>query len=335
MEAVAGETVVAKALQRDSEFAPDLIIAAGKAASSMCKGAIATVPRFGRAIVATKYGHAEESLSQLPNVVTIQAGHPQPDNNSLRAGDAIMSAVRAQSDDAKLLMLISGGASSLVEVLANGTNLESLRDETQKMLAAGVAIHAINKQRMKLSLIKNGELLRHFRGKEARVYAISDVQGDAIELIGSGLGDAARAACKSSARIVASNAIARQKIAAAATAAGLVVQRNEETLYADVFKLAPGLARDLQSGKSGVYIWGGEPTIELPPKPGKGGRNQSLALAIAREIKGCEGITVLVAGTDGTDGPTNAAGAFADGSTFDDADRAQAALLSADRQTPM
>jgi len=85
----------------------------------------------------------------------------------------------------------------------------------------------------------------------------------------------------------------------------------------------------LRQANEGVYIWGGEPTITLPARPGNGGRNQSLGLALAKEIAGTDKITILVAGTDGSDGPTQAAGAIVDGSTFRHADEAQRALDAA------
>ncbi|MFT5597971.1 MAG: glycerate 2-kinase, partial [Chitinophagales bacterium] len=80
----------------------------------------------------------------------------------------------------------------------------------------------------------------------------------------------------------------------------------------------------------GVYIWGGEPTIILPENPGQGGRNQSLALALSEHIQGRDDITLLVAGTDGTDGPTKAAGGIVDGHTFDDPKTAFDSLQRAD-----
>src|SRR5690606_17217088 len=86
-------------------------------------------------------------------------------------------------------------------------------------------------------------------------------------------------------------------------------------------------------GPAGVYIWGGEPTIELPPNPGIGGRNQSLALAIATQIQGTRRISVLVAGTDGTDGRTDYAGAVVYGDTVDDTEHAEEALRDADAGT--
>ena len=95
---------------------------------------------------------------------------------------------------------------------------------------------------------------------------------------------------------------------------GIEVRENAETLYGNLPGVAQRLANTLRDGPPGLYLWGGEPTVELPDNPGKGGRNQSLALAIARELSAQESnggeVEVLVAGTDGTDGPTSAAGGW-------------------------
>jgi glycerate 2-kinase len=113
-------------------------------------------------------------------------------------------------------------------------------------------------------------------------------------------------------RIIASNKMARNSVVDTAINLSLPVMLNQESLYGDV---AQSIANVLKAASPGIYLWGGEPTIILPPDPGYGGRNQSLALAIALLIQGCKGITVLVAGTDGSDGPTNNAGAIIDGPT--------------------
>jgi hydroxypyruvate reductase len=173
-------------------------------------------------------------------------------------------------------------------------------------------------------------LLSHFHGCETRVYALSDVQGNSLAVIGGGIGDPARTSANVGARVVASNELARGAVAHEAGKLGLQVRLNEESIYRDVAGVAKEIASQLLSGQPGVYIWGGEPTIELPPNPGIGGRNQSLALAIAAEIRGSTGISVLVAGTDGTDGPTEDAGAFVAGNTVDDPVAAEDALQRAD-----
>ncbi|MEM1351713.1 MAG: DUF4147 domain-containing protein, partial [Pseudomonadota bacterium] len=228
-----------------------------------------------------------------------------------------------------LLMLVSGGASSLAEVPADGLDLDGFRAKTQELLGSGADIHAMNKVRRALSRIKGGRLLAHFPGARITTLALSDVEGGALSVIGSGIGDAPDASTFSfTPRIIASNAIARDSVVAKAENMGLHCRTNSETLYQDITVVGPKIARTLNSGAAGVHLWGGEPTVVLPPEPGQGGRNQALALTIARDIAGREGLTVLVAGTDGTDGPTDAAGAVIDGETWDPS--AAVALRAAD-----
>jgi hydroxypyruvate reductase len=232
--------------------------------------------------------------------------------------------------DARLLMLVSGGASALAEALPEGMVLEELQAKSDEWIRNGLNIAQINANRKKLSQIKGGKLLQQFKGAAVTVLAISDVEGDSIETIGSGIGSARLCPLPAQTRIIASNAIAREAAVATADALGLPLRINRESLYADVFELAPEIAAELSQGEPGVYFWGGEPTIMLPENPGQGGRNQSLALALAQEIRGHENITILVAGTDGTDGPTDAAGGMVDGFTADDPTQLQSALERAD-----
>ncbi|MGR3914296.1 MAG: MOFRL family protein, partial [Gammaproteobacteria bacterium] len=131
------------------------------------------------------------------------------------------------------------------------------------------------------------------------------------------------------ARIIASNRIARDAAARFLQERGLQVVVNEESLYCDIHAAAQQLAAALRGGPPGAYIWGGEPTVVLPPKPGLGGRNQSLALLLACEIRGRRDIAALLAGTDGGDGVTAAAGALIDGDTFTAATGARTALAKA------
>ena len=237
VDAVSGQRLVAGAMQSDLPFQPDIVIAAGKAASSMCIGALSTAAAVGNSIVATKYGHVAPELSKFANVTVIEAGHPIPDRNSLLAGETILNAVQDQHQESRLLLLLSGGASALVEVLPDELELGTYRARTEDMIAAGMPIDEINDARKKASLIKGGKLLREFKGNEIRVYAISDVKGDDVAVIGSGLGDGRLANCAVSTRIVGSNAVARQFALDAAVAAGLTVRCNEESLYHDVFEL--------------------------------------------------------------------------------------------------
>jgi glycerate 2-kinase len=333
VEAVSGQRAVAAALREDGDFLATLVIAVGKAACSMFLGAKECISGNTRSIIVSKYQHIDPVCRSFPHTEIIEAGHPVPDHQSLRAGKHIFQAVTEARTLTRLLLLVSGGASSLVEHLQPGYGLKDLQEMTGEWLGSGKSIAEVNRLRSRISRIKAGKLLSHFHGCETRVYALSDVQGDSLAVIGGGIGDPARTEANVGARVVATNQLARNAVALEAGKIGLPVRLNEESIYRNVFAVADVIAGQLMSGFPGVYIWGGEPTIALPPNPGNGGRNQSLALAIAMKISGKPGISVLVAGTDGTDGPTEFAGACVDGSTITssaDAAAADTALSRAD-----
>jgi glycerate 2-kinase len=209
-------------------------------------------------------------------------------------------------------------------------DLQSIADE---MISTGKTIGEINSRRKETSLIKDGKLLQQFPGAEIRVYAISDVEGDSISTIGSGIGDCRHATTQASSKVIASNQTARDKAAETAISLGFEIRLNEESLYDDVFELAKTIGPQLRDAAPGVYIRGGEPTVMLPPNPGRGGRNQSLALALSEYLGGKDNISLLVAGTDGSDGPTNAAGGLVDNNTFSETEAARQALHNADAGT--
>lgn len=329
VSAVSGEQAVSHAIDADTTFQPDQIIAVGKAAVGMCRGALNHYHDCN-ALVVTKYDHADEDILSRYNVRVIESSHPIPDQKSLDAGNAMLECVRNLPVDSRLLLLVSGGASALAESLPGTLNLADLQAATDEMISTGKTIGQINKKRKQMSQIKDGKLLAAFKGKEARVYAISDVEGDSISTIGSGIGDCHRATLPAISTIIASNQIAREKAEQTAQSIGLTVRQNEESLYDDVFQLAPLIGQRLASAESGVYIWGGEPTVILPDNPGRGGRNQALALAASEYLLNRDNITLLIAGTDGSDGPTNAAGGLVDCHTFIDTEAAHAALKAAD-----
>ncbi|MEM6759978.1 MAG: DUF4147 domain-containing protein [Pseudomonadota bacterium] len=310
VDAVRGDICVQRALAQTPCPRPGQIVSVGKAAAAMARAACAQWPDVPTLIV-TKYGHAADAPSAAR---VIEAAHPVPDENSMIAGKSLRATVANCAADAHLLMLVSGGASSLAEALADGDTLERVQSDTQALLASGANIAELNAFRRAQSLIKGGKLLAAFPGKSVTTLALSDVEGDSLGVIGSGIGDAPPGhAFTFGARVVASNAIARDAVATAAQ--GHVVV-NEETLYDDVTALAPRIGQTLRNGPKGLYVFGGEPVVSLPENPGKGGRNMALAARIAQEIEGHEDINVLVAGTDGTDGPTDAAGAQVNGKTW-------------------
>lgn len=305
--AVDGYAATARALEGEPP-APDRILAVGKAATAMTRAALDRFPGTP-ALVVTKDGHGEG----LPaGAELIEAAHPVPNAASLAGGAALRRAVSGMPAGSRLLLLVSGGASSLAEDLAEGMDLPDLAALNHRLLAAGLDITAMNAERRKISRIKGGGLLAAFPGAFADVLAISDVPGDDIAVIGSGIGAALGPAFAYSCTIVASNAIAR---AAAEAASALPVLENAQTLHDNLPRLAATLGPRLRAMPKGVIVLGGEPTVVLPEAPGRGGRNQALALALAEHVAGTD-VTVVVGGTDGTDGPTGDAGGIVDGATW-------------------
>ncbi len=308
--AVDGFAATARALPDER---PDMILAVGKAAGAMTRAACA---RYGDvpALVVTKDGHGGD----LPgHVRLIESAHPVPDARALIAGRALRDAVAGMAKGSTLLLLVSGGASALAEAPVAGKTLNDLIRLNRELLASGVDITAMNARRRELSRIKGGGLLSHFHGANAQVLAISDVPGDDLAVIGSGIGCAPRdPGFDYHADIIASNTVARAAAAQAARAMGVEVLAEEESLHDALPALAARLGDRLRAMPRGALICGGEPSVVLPAHPGRGGRNQALALALASEIAGIEGLGIVVGGTDGSDGPTDAAGGIVDGATW-------------------
>ncbi len=334
IKAVSGKKSVSKALgNADDNFIPNHIVAVGKAAGDMCLGALEVYSADIPALVATKYHHTPDTLKNYKNITIIESAHPTPDENSIEAGRLLVETVNSLDPKDRLLLLVSGGASSIAEHLPSTLSLTEWQTLTKHMLSSGKNIEQINAKRKEISLIKDGRLLAEFSGSQVLICAISDVEGDSISVIGSGIGDPYRCKTKSTVKLIASNRIARVQAQAKADSFGLNVMQNTESLYNDVNVLSAEIGELVRSADKGVYIWGGEPTIILPDNPGNGGRNQSLALLLAKEIQGTQNISILVAGTDGTDGPTDAAGGIVDGSTFQKMPGAQRALEEANAGT--
>ncbi|MEO0702261.1 MAG: DUF4147 domain-containing protein [Pseudomonadota bacterium] len=329
VDAVRGDRCVATALRSEKPGRPDSIIAVGKAAGVMASAAYAQYGPDIPGLVVTKYGHLD-GIALPPAAQTLEAAHPVPDARSLAAGAALIDRVSGMAAGSHLLFLVSGGASALAEAPIDGLTLADVTEDNTRLLSQGLDIHAMNQHRITRSKIKGGKLLSRFPGAQITVLAMSDVEGDDVGIIGSGLGLVPDSfGVKSSTHIVASNAIARAAIAKAAIDAGLQVQANFEPLYADIATAADRITAALTT--PGLYIFGGEPTVILPDTPGRGGRNQALALLLAERLQGQPGITALVAGTDGTDGPTGDAGGFADHMLWGDG--AADALARADAGT--
>jgi len=294
------------------------VFAVGKAAAHMALGAHdALDDLIERVLIVTKDGHAGRETACLPHLEICESSHPVPDERSLAAGSRLLASLEAMPAGARPLFLISGGASSLIEVLAHGVTLEQLREFNAWALASGIEIGELNRRRGTLSQIKGGRLAARVRGRGALALFISDVPGDDPALIGSGLMGPAPAGGAGpddvERRVVASIDVA---LAAARARAGALGVRAAAARFAgDAERLAVRFAHELQLSPQPLCLWGGESVVRLAADPGRGGRNQHLALAAARLIAGYDELYLLAAGTDGTDGPTEDAGGLVDGQT--------------------
>jgi glycerate 2-kinase len=292
------------------------IAAIGKAASSMVLGAHdALGTAIERTLVITKDGHVLPQLSAMPGFEIHESAHPVPDERSLAAGARLLRWVDELPQLVEPLFLVSGGSSSLVEVLEAGTSFADLERLTARGLAEGIDIGELNARRSRLSLIKGGRLAARLNGRAARALFISDVPGDDPAVIGSGLLGPAVTPDRVERTVVASIDHAMESVAAAAAELGLEVGLSSRRFDGDVMRLAVRFAHELHLNSSEVQVWGGESTVQLPEHPGRGGRNQHLALAAARHIAGHSDLLLLAAGTDGTDGATDDAGALVDAET--------------------
>lgn len=271
-----------------------------------------------RALVITKDAHLDPELARLPRVEMRESAHPLPDQRSLEAGERLLRWVDTLPSTVEPLFLISGGASSLVEVLEPEVSFADLARTNAQGLAAGIGIAELNARRARLSRIKGGRLTTHLRGRAARALFLSDVPGDDPAVIGSGLLGPAAEGPDAVARLVVGSI--EHALAAAARAArerGLTAHVMPHRSDGEVTELAARLTRELLASPAEVTLWGGEATVILPERPGRGGRNQHLALAVARRIAQRPDVMLLAVGTDGTDGPTEDAGALVDGSTWE------------------
>lgn len=295
------------------------VAAVGKASCAMALGAHdALGARLLRMLVIAKDGHAEAALAALPNLEVLESSHPLPDARSLRAGERLCEFVAAIPADVMPVFLISGGASSLVDVLQPGYTLEDLRQLNAAGLASGEEIAELNARRRGISRLKGGGLTALLRGRPALALFVSDVPGDDPAVIGSGILGPVTTAATAQADAVERCIIARIEDAMRAVGerAGDLRTWISGTRFAgDADRLAVRLTHELWLSDAQVCVWGGESVVRLPPRPGRGGRNQHLALASARLIAGVEDLLFLAAGTDGTDGPTEEAGAVVDGET--------------------
>lgn len=321
VDAVGGFQATQRALSQERFSGPVQLVAVGKAADAMVQGAMAVLgDNLVSGLVVTKHDHLSDELRSDARLECIESGHPVPDEHSLHAGARVYDFVSEAPPDGELVFLVSGGASALVEHLDNELTLADLKQATDKLLASGAPIGEMNRQRRQMSLIKGGKLASVLKCNVLQLL-ISDVPGDVMGDIGSGLliPDAITGMHEKlpvwqrvSTKIIASSSIAQTAVANAATANGLQLQQASGSLDGDIHEVSERVANVLATANTGIYIWGGEPTVMLPENPGRGGRNQHLALSLASAAAAHGNLSVLVCGTDGTDGPTADAGGLVD-----------------------
>jgi glycerate 2-kinase len=315
LDRVSGRRSVARALTGYS--GPVWIAAIGKAASAMALGAHDVLGvSIERTLIITKDDHVAPQLNAIPNVDIHESAHPVPDRRALEAGESLLKWLRELPRSVEPLFLISGGASSLVEVLEDGVTFDQLGKLNAEGLASGIPIGELNARRSRLSRIKGGGVARLLGDRSGRALFISDVPSDDPAVIGSGiLGPAVGHEDRIERTVIASLDHAVDGVCVAAEKLGLDVRRPATRFDDAAARLAVRFAHELHLNSAQVCVWGGESTVQLPPNPGRGGRNQHLALAAARLLAGQPNMLLLSAGTDGTDGVTDDAGALVDSET--------------------
>lgn len=342
IKAVQPDDAVRRALDGQVFSGRILLVAAGKAAWQMAKAAYDCLgDRIEGGVVVTKYDHV---MGPIAGFTCCEAGHPVPDENSFAGTQKALDLVANLKSEDTVLFLLSGGGSALFEKpLVPG---EVLQDITGQLLACGADIVEINTIRKRLSAVKGGRFALACAPAQVFSIVLSDILGDPLDMIASGPAVPDTSTCAQAIAIAEKYALkltdearallaqetpkelhnvttqitgsVRELCTAAANASRelgyepfvltdqLCCQAREAgSFLASVLKTYAG------SGKKLAFIAGGETVVQLIGK-GKGGRNQELALSAAAGIAGIPGAAVFGVGSDGTDGPTDAAGGYAD-----------------------
>jgi hydroxypyruvate reductase len=353
------------------------IVGGGKAAVPMATAiADALADRLTAGSIVTKYGHAtgtQHSASStqypVPSIQILEAGHPMPDENSVRGAQAVADLARQATERDLVICLLSGGGSALLTLPVPGLTLADLQALTDALLRSGATINELNSVRKHWSRVKGGRLTRLIAPATLVTLVLSDVVGDPLDVIASGPtvpdptavadaqavlerygiwtgravpfqetpkpGDPAFERVQHV--IVGSNRLAAVAAVEQARQLGfgaLLLSTYVEGEAREVARVAAALAKGIRGhgdplSPPACLVWGGETTVTMRGE-GKGGRNQELALASALALDGWPGVLVMALATDGTDGPTDAAGAIATGETV-----ARARALGLDPQAAL
>ena len=345
IEAVKPDEAVRRALKNTVLSERVHLVAVGKAAWQMAAAAVQAMEhplRFG--IVITKYGH---SMGALPGIRIFEAGHPVPDENSYRATEAVLDMTAELTEEDTVLFLLSGGGSALFEKPL--VKPELLQQVTEILLRGGAQITEINTVRKRLSGVKGGRFAAHCAPAKIEAVILSDVLGDPVDVIASGpaaadsatTAEAKRIACKYGldenpevAKLLEVETpksvpnVRTQIIGSVRQLCAAAEKVAKELGYECIFlsdclsgeasdtgrEMAQVLKQYAGSGRRIALLAGGETVVHVKGT-GLGGRNQELALAAAQVLEGIPGAALISVGSDGTDGPTDAAGGYADTDT--------------------
>lgn len=323
-----------------------ILVSVGKAAWSMASAAHSVLgTRIDRGIVITKHGYSRGAIGDLS---VREAGHPVPDADTFSATREALELTRGLATEDTVLLLLSGGGSALFE--APVIPEDELRDITEQLLACGADIVEMNTVRKRLSGVKGGRFARHCAPARVFTVVLSDIIGDPLDMIASGPAYPDASTCADAVRIAEKYALHLSDAAwtALKTETPKTLSNTETHITGSVRELcaaAAGACRELgyepqvltdcldceareagrflasiarshqNAGRSIAFIAGGETVVHITGR-GRGGRNQELALAAADGIAGLEDTAVFSVGSDGTDGPTDAAGGYADGGSL-------------------
>ncbi len=361
-----GETLFVDGIPHDLSGRRIFAAGAGKGAGPMA-AALENIlgSRITDGIAVTKYGHGVP----LSRMHIYEAGHPVTDGNGVRAAQEILRLARGAAAGDLMIVLVTGGASALTCVPAEGITLADIQAVTSALLRSGADIAELNAVRKHLSAFSGGQLAQAAYPAEVITLIVSDVIGDPLDVIASGptvpdlstfgdclailekrcspedippsvkkrfslgaeglLPETPKPGCQcfssSQTSLTATLGEALDAAAAEARSMGLDVITIPEHMQGEARSMAEDIIRSAKirlavmrsAGRRipACIIYGGETTVTVKGG-GKGGRNQEMALAACLACEGTDGITCLFAGTDGTDGPTDAAGGFADGKGF-------------------
>ena len=322
------------------------LVSVGKAGWQMAAAAVEYLPVPPKqGIVLTKYGHV---MGRIPGVRCLEAGHPVPDAASFRGTEAVLEMTRDLGAGDTVLFLLSGGGSALFEKPL--VEPEVLQAVTQKLLSGGADIVQINTVRKRLSGVKGGRFAQWCAPARVEAVILSDILGDPVDMIASGPAAAdtstreqaleigekfglsdlpgVRACLERETPRAVSN-VHTQIIGSVRQLCRAAESAARDLGYEPVFLtdrldceareagrwMASLLAQRRLEGKKTALIAGGETVVHVTGT-GLGGRNQELALAGAQGIAGMDNVCLISVGSDGTDGPTDAAGGYADGGTW-------------------